>query len=238
MCPGALENRRETSRKHNRERWANDDSREVERLRHRQYRANDPEATKERDRRGHEKRAEAERDYNRQYRADNAEAVRERERRYRAENAEAVKERNRKYFQTPKGREVSRFHDNKRRDLEEGANYTDLRHLDNGVCYICGQWTEKPDIEHVIPLSKWKAAVASDGVTESAWRTGCYDCNRGVGGKFETDHSAYLMRRFRAGLPLKPPHLDGMEPSRGVLTPQQRRSAPRARVGVSVGTGG
>jgi hypothetical protein len=170
----------------------------------------------------------------RKYARENPEAMREKAKRWRADNPEAYREMHNRasrkycannkevageYSRSPRGRALRNANNARRKEREAEANYTDLRHLDGDTCYICGQQSDKLDIEHVIPLSKWKAAVASDGVTESAWRTGCYDCNRGVGGKFETAHSAYLLRRFRAGKPLKPPHRDGQEPPHGTLAP-------------------
>lgn len=111
----------------------------------------------------------------------------------------------RKYSKTPKGREVNRRRERKRREAKADANYIDLTHLDeiNGVrtCFMCSG-TEGPwEVEHIIPVTnKWAIFAAEcEDTPASGLRWACEKCNRSKG---EKDHAAYILERFRAGLPV------------------------------------
>jgi 5-methylcytosine-specific restriction endonuclease McrA len=84
----------------------------------------------------------------------------------------------------------------KHREAEIEADYLNLMHLDSR-CYLCsGPLGDKPHQEHVWPVSRF--AEMPEGFT-SALRLACERCNLGKGAK---SPAAYVLERWRSGLPI------------------------------------
>ena len=106
-------------------------------------------------------------------------------------NREKVRATNRAYFQTPEGREKLRHNMHNRRVAKTGAGNTltlttaDLVRRQGGKCYYCQQrFTKqrKPELEHIVPLSK--GGPNSDDNVVAA----CRACN---GRKHAKDPASY-----------------------------------------------
>lgn len=142
-----------------------------------------------------EKRREQMREYDaankekkREYREANKEKINERDREYyaankekkreyREVNREKLRERAREYHQTPRGREVARTRNHRRRARKAsaplGLPFNEQAQLkrQKSRCYYCGRKLTEYHIDHVIPLSRGGCDGAENKVLA------CPDCN-------------------------------------------------------------
>ena len=145
------------------------------------------EQKREKDRKYYETHKEKKREYDREYRTANAEKISEREREYYTANKEKISEQQREYLQTPRGKEVKRTQNQRRRARKVSApiglpfdEKLQLKRQKNR-CYYCGCRLDQYHVDHVIPLSRG----GSDGSENKV--LACPTCNLSKGSKLPSE---------------------------------------------------